>query len=278
MKDAWSCRIDFEVENVAIGEDYIVIGSGSYVYCIDVNTKNIAWKRKMIVTFYRDPFSDVAVTAVDARGSMIAVGTNFMDGKVYLFTKTGKLLWEHQFATIASLGWRPEDVTAVSVGNNCIAIGTEFTGEFVYVYSFERKRILQKRVKGTVKAIAVDDILAVGTDNALQVFDLRGKEKFSLPVKVTDVEVADGKVVVCSKNEIIAIDGDGKDLWRESFDREVRQIFCNDYVYAIVGDRVAVMSMNGSVVEDVELEHEPIGIGEAGVLIRDGNTLKMLPL
>jgi outer membrane protein assembly factor BamB len=89
MKEAWSCKINFDVENVAIGEDYIAIGSGSYIYCIDVNTRNIAWKKKMIVTFYRDPFSDVAITAVDARGSMIAVGTNFMDGKVYLFTKTG---------------------------------------------------------------------------------------------------------------------------------------------------------------------------------------------
>jgi outer membrane protein assembly factor BamB len=159
-----------------------------------------------------------------------------------------------------------------------VAVGTEFTGEYVYVYSFERKRILQKRVKGTIKAIAIDDILAVGTDNALHVFDLRGKEKFSIPVKVTDIKVAEGNVVVSSKKEILMISNDGKELWRESFDREVGQLYCNGYIYAIVGDGVTVMSMNGSVVEDVELEHEPIGIGEAGILMRDGDTLKMHPL
>jgi outer membrane protein assembly factor BamB len=102
--------------------------------------------------------------------------------------------------------------------------------------------------------------------------------RIGIHYRALGVEVADGKIVVSSKNEIIAIDSDGKELWRESFDREVRQIFCNDYVYAIVGDGVVVMSMNGSVVEEVELEHEPIGIGEAGVLMRDGDTLKMLPL
>ncbi|AEA47193.1 outer membrane protein assembly factor BamB family protein [Archaeoglobus veneficus] len=278
MKSLWSYRPDCEIENVSFDEDYLVFSSGSSLYCLDADARKIIWKKRMTTTFYRDPFSDVSITALDAKGPMIAAGTNFMDGKIYLFTKTGKLLWEHQFATIASLGWRPEDVTAVGIGDNFVAVGTEFIGEHIYVYTFKRERMFHKRVNGTVRAIAANRCLAVGTDEKLYVFEPDGRERFSITAQVTDVKITETGILTSSGNRVYMFSSNGKELWHKSFDCEIKQLYCNGRIYAIAGKRVVVMSESGDILKDVELEGSPVGIGGSGILTLDGNTLKMYPL
>ncbi|NOZ77439.1 MAG: PQQ-binding-like beta-propeller repeat protein [Euryarchaeota archaeon] len=277
MKELWRYKLDCSIENVSFGEDYLVVGSGSELYCLD--TQGILWKRRMKTTFYRDPYSDVSITALNAKGSVIAAGTNFMDGKIYLLTKAGKLLWEHQFATIASLGWRPEDVTAIGLGDNCVATGTEFIGEYVYVYTFRRKRVFLKRVAGTVRAIAINGSVAVGTDTRLYVFDFDGEERFSIPAQTADVKVTKDGIVFASGNKISLIADDGGELWHESFDGRIEQLFYhNNKIYAVAGTSITLLSENGDVLNSVELEGNPAGIGKAGILTHDRNTLRLYPL
>jgi len=312
FKEYWSFRIEDTEDkvNVSFGEDYLIVSLGSGLYCFDI--RGIVWKRIMTTTFYRDPFSDVSITALNAKDSMIAAGTNFMDGKIYLFTKTGRLLWEHQFATIASLGWRPEDITAVGLGDNCVVAGTEFIGEYIYAYTFERKRLFQKRVNGTVRNIAVDKRIVVGTDRNLCVYDRNGEEKFNTPAQIIDVKTLNRKIVAAEKdglivceenkiwrkfaknplfslaedrialasgNKIYLITNKGEELWNISFDEIVKQLFYhNGKIYAVVGGESVAISEDGNIIGSAELGGSLIGIGKTGILVRNRNMLKLYPL
>lgn len=191
-----------EIKNVTFSGDSVLLNLGNELICSDL--KRILWKRKMYVTFYRDPYDDVNITALDANQNYVAVGTNFMDGKVYLFTKEGKLLWMHQLATIASLGWRPEDVTALKISDQFVIVGSEFMNEYVYAYTINRKRIFQKKVKGRVLDFFLfKDKIAVGTENCLYIFNMQGKENCRLEMPTKKVEVVKNKIVVLNNYGII---------------------------------------------------------------------------
>ncbi len=312
MKEYWAFRIGKEAGevNASFDEDYLVVSSGSELYCLDVN--GLLWKRRMTTTFYRDPFSDVRITALDTENSIIAAGTNFMDGKMYLLTKTGRLLWEHQFATIASLGWRPEDVTAIGLGDNCVAAGTEFIGEYVYIYTLERKRLFQKRVEGTVRGIAINGKIVVGTDRRLYVYNRNGKEELSIPAQSMHVKILNNKIVAAKSdglviygrdrvleksikepifssvgdniafacgNEVCLMTDEGGEIWSRSLDSVVKLLYCSDdKIYAVVDDGVIVLSGDGRLIERVEFDGNPVSMGRIGILVHECNVLRLYPL
>ena len=173
----------------------------------------------MYATFYRDPYCDVSISALDAAERYVAAGTNFMDGKLYLFSENGKLLWKHQFATIASLGWRPEDVTAVKIGRQYVAVGTEFTNEYLHVYTTTRKRVLEKKVRGRVEDIAfMGERLVVGTDSYLYNFDINRGREHIIDTPAKKVEILNDIIIAINNYGVIAFkpsaNGKIKKYWR----------------------------------------------------------------
>ncbi len=203
LEKMWEFKLEKQkIDNVALGGNHVVLSSGNELICF--NSEGIAWTQKMQVTFYRDPYGDVVITALDANQSYVVAGTNFMDGKIYLFTINGKLRWKHQFATIASLGWRPEDITAVKVGDSFIAVGTEFMNEYIHLYTVNRRRIFQRRIKGRVEDFSfIEDKLVAGTDSNLYIFDMEGKEKSIIETPVRRVEIANDKIIVLNDYGVV---------------------------------------------------------------------------
>ncbi|WP_202319888.1 PQQ-binding-like beta-propeller repeat protein [Archaeoglobus neptunius] len=292
-----------EISGITIAEDHILVSSGNRLLCFDLD--GLSWRHDMHTTFYRDPYGDVAITALDAGQSLAAVGTNFMDGKLYLYTIDGELLWEHQFATTASLGWRPEDVTAVKLGNDVVAAGTEFMNEYVYVYTHKRKRVFQKRVAGRVEDfLFLKDRIIAGTDRYLYVFSRKGEPKwtFSIPVKklvafgngvivlnrneailfelnnnVTEIwrihasnpDVSAGRefVLLSSGNLLRCITKDGEVLWEKTLDAPAVSLHCEDRMYVGAKNTILVLSENGETEERLKVDGVPLKFGDGLVAV-----------
>ena len=278
MEELWSCDFKGKVDTAAIGDDYIVLGSGNRVFLMDEG--GLVWEKRFSATFYRDPFSDVKVSCVDAEDQRLAVGTNFIDGKIYLFRKDGKLLWSHQFATIASLGWRPEDVTALSVGGSCVIAGTEFISEHVYAYTLDRKRLFYTRVGGTVKEIAVGSSeVAVGTEGGLQLFELTGKQVLHADVKnITGIGFLGNLMVVSAQKELMFFENCEK-VGSKNVGREIDKISCFDgRIYAFSKKRLAVLSEEGKLLEEYETNTSPISVKKEKALFKKDGELVLCSL
>lgn len=242
MKEMWKFKLEKrKIDNITFGGNHIALSSGNELICF--NSKGIAWSQKMHVTFYKDPYSDVSITTLDADQSHVVAGTNFMDGKVYLFTINGKLQWKHQFATIASLGWRPEDVTVVKVKDQFVVVGTEFMNEYIHVYTVNRKRVFQRRVKGRVEDFSfVGERLIAGTDSHLYVFSMDGKEECSVETPTKKVEVVNGKIIVLNNYGVVVYRkyGNGnKFKIKKYWSAKLR-----DPISCIVGENILLASEN----------------------------------
>ncbi len=239
---------DLVPELSAFGDGYAVIASGNSLYCIDAD--GMRWKKKFVTTFYRDPYTDVKISALDAKGDTIAVGTNFMDGKLYLMESSGKKLWEHQFATIASLGWRPEDVISVSVGKGFVSAATRFMHDYVYAYTFDRERLFEYRFEEDVRKVSSNELTVVLTEKRAVVFGRNEGKKVEIYRSFNDACECCGRVFLCL-DEFIEDMGKQKDFTRE---REVevlqlcgRRIYCCDnYLCLCDGWNFEVLSVSGS--------------------------------
>ena len=198
-------KIAFKLKDpikIVFSKNIVALSIGNKLFCY--NKEGILWNQKLHATFYKDPYGDVTITALDANENFVAVGTNFMDGKVHLYTTNGKLLWMHQFATIASLGWRPEDVTCLKLDKQFVMVGTEFMNEYFHMYTINRKRVFQKRVKGRVKdASLFNDKVIVGTDNNVHVFDVNGKELCRIDVPTKEINVVEDRILVSNNYGVI---------------------------------------------------------------------------
>lgn len=302
MHRLWKFNVS-TVSDVVFAREYVVLSSGNKLLCFD--RSGLLWSYTMNATFYRDPYGDVAITALDAEYPYIAAGTNFMDGKLYLFTIDGKLHWGHQFATTASLGWRPEDVTAVKVGNGIVCAGTEFMNEYIYVYTVNRKRVLQQRVKARVKDfLLLDDGIVVGTGQYLYMISLGGRtlQLIRMPVEklgrvgdtlivlnrkgVTALDVkefakiwgcsAENAVIYCCGDEVLVateknlkcLSKDGELLWRKHFDEKIVCLHYDDS-YCYVGVKNRIFVLYDDVVREIRVEGTPLRFGEGVVVIKD---------
>ncbi len=268
MRELWSYTFDKKIDSATVGEDYFVVSSGSWLY---VFMQNESWNKKMNTTFYRDPYSDVKISCMKANGKYIACGTNFMDGKLYVFKKDGKLLWSQQFATIASLGWRPEDVVAIGIGEDAIVAGTEFIQDYIYAYTLSRRRIFEQKVEGRVRDVYVGRNFIVGTEKKLYIFNRRGElvSEFQMPAeKVTEA----GKLIIFSnKNRLYCIE-DGKISWTMSFD-EIKSLNYNGKIQIMCRNAIYMMSEDGEILEHIPVL-EPLAIsGERLLTKKDGKLI-----
>jgi len=241
----------------AFGDGYAVIASGNTLYCIDAD--GIRWKKKFVTTFYRDPYTDVKISALDARGDIIAVGTNFMDGKLYLIESGGKKLWEHQFATIASLGWRPEDVTSVSVGKDYVSAATRFMHDYVYAYTFDRERLFEHRFDEDVLKVSSNDLTVVVTEKRAAVFD-RNSKKLELNGKFTDGCECCGNVFLCGADNPNPNPDPDSSVYSSVFVLNCRKVYCcelcdgRNYVCLCDGRNLEVLSSDARIQKLWKLE------------------------
>ena len=58
----------------------------------------------------------------------------------------------------------------------------------------------------------------------------------------------------------------------KSFDGRIELFYRNNIIYAVVGNSITVLSENGDVLNSVELDGNPAGVGKVGVLTYDRNT------
>lgn len=292
-----------KISNIAIVEGHILVSSGNRLLCFDPD--GFLWRRDMHTTFYRDPYGDVAITALDAGQSLVAAGTNFMDGKLYLYKINGELLWEHQFATTASLGWRPEDVTAVKLGDSVVAAGTEFMNEYVYVYTHKRKRVFQKRVTGRVEDfLFLKNQVIVGTDKQFYILSMKGNSEWTLSTPVEKLETFGKGMIVINKNGVIlfelndevveiwriqasnpvvstgrefmllssgnvlrCIAKDGEMLWQKTLDTPVVSLHCEDRIYVGMRNVILVLSENGETEDRLKVDGVPLKFGDGMVAV-----------
>ncbi len=269
MEILWEHPFSKDVECAAVGNGYAVVASGNTLYWL---SDSKTWKKKFRTTFYRDPYSDVKVTCVAADHRLVAAGTNFMDGKLYLIDSEGEILWEQQFATIASLGWRPEDVTALALGEESVVAGTEFTSEYIYAYTVGRKRLFEKRVSGTVKSIAINRNIAIGTDRFLYLLDKNGRLIFKKHVSTSNVDFAGNTLIFSADNELGFIYNE--DMQTINFEDKIDNVFYSDgRIYVFTDRKLAILSENGETIDKIELDATPVAAGKGGILFHKNGTL-----
>ena len=262
-----------KVSHLSFVDDGIVVSSGNKILRFDYT--GLKWDKKMRVTFYRDPYGDVEITALDTSPPHIAVGTNFMDGKLYLFTIEGEKVWEQQFATTASLGWRPEDVTAVAVAEDLVAAGTEFMNEYLYVYTTKRKRVLHQQVDGKVNDLLISqNKIVAGTERRLYIFNKRRTEaEVELPVK--RLSLFGERILVTNENGVYVLDASGNVERR--FDAKVA--FANEeYLVLEHNSVIKCLSYDLEVVWERELEKSAVNVyfSDGGILVNTGNEITLL--
>ncbi len=292
----WKYRV--KPEKIAVS-NFIAVSSKNTLFCFDRN--GLRWKWRAMVTFYRDPYGDVKITAIDANSGFIAAGTNFMDGKLYLFSFSGELLWENQFATTASLGWRPEDVTAVKVGKNLVAAGTEFMNEYIYVYTIKRKRIFQKKVDGRVTDLILDKNIVVGTEKRLYVMNEKGETislldfpveklmsfrqnvlaygnetlialsdgevRWRKRVKASNICAADDEIFITHGDLLRCLSEDGEVLWEKEFGSEILAIHYDDELHVGIDGKVCIYDGGW---RSMDVKGKPLKFGNGLLLVYDG--------
>ena len=279
MRRLWEFNV--VASHIAFTREYIAVASKSRLLCF--TREGLLWKKRMTATFYRDPYGDVSITALDAEYPYIAVGTNFMDGKVYLFTVGGKLCWEHQFATTASLGWRPEDVTAVKIGGGVVCAGTEFMNEYVYVYTTERKRVFQLRVGGRVRDfLLVPGRIIIGTENNLYMVTREGEILQALELPALALSRWGEKLVVIGGGEITVFEIRGSELvkvWSHPHTSTAlpKICWCKEGLLVGFGNCLKCFSEDGRLRWERSFDGEIVGIHyDAGIYVGLRNRILVL--
>ncbi len=295
MRELWRYRTG-KISNLAFDGERLAVSSGNRIFCFDL--RGLAWAHRFRATFYRDPYSDVRVTAVAVDRNYIAAGTNFMDGKLYLFTVEGKKLWEQQFATIASLGWRPEDVTAIGLGDVVVA-GAGFVNDYVYAFTPEHDRLFERRVEGTVRSVLCGDGITVGTDRELYLFSPDGDVLARDSIAVSKLEALDERIIavtdsgvvvyteglerlwrfdapnpkcragegilVASKDNLTFLSEDGEILWTYNLSG-ITSLGCEDCIFAGVTGTIYEFSPSGELLERFEICGTPLEIRNGFVI------------
>ncbi len=282
----------------SFSKNHAVFANGNTMLFI---SKDCVWKNKFSTTFYRDPYTDVKISAINTNEKYVAVGTNFMDGKLYIFTDKGKKLWEQQFATIASLGWRPEDVTNVSIGKDVVAVTTQFMHDYVYVFTLDRYRLFERRFDEDIINVFAGENIVVTTEDRVFVFNRQGKLILEDEGKVNCVFEHSGKLVFCgdvknSKNSIYcdfagecgnyiyAVDGnmlkilDEKfgELWSFEASSNIVKVMCDNSKIYVMCDGEIFIFWKDKLIWNAEFQGRAIGICRIGAFYYN-NGLNIMP-
>ncbi len=182
--------------------DYIGVGcSDGWIYLFEGS--KLLWEKKLISTYYRDPYTDVNVISIDIGKDFLAVGTDFMDGKAYLFSLNGENLWYKQFLTIVGCWERPDDVVAVKIGKDEIAIGAEWMNSYVHKLNFKGDEVETFKVDGYINEISFwKDCFIIGTTKSLYF-----EKKRKINLNINRIYPIKNKLIISSNDGIYTING-----------------------------------------------------------------------
>lgn len=235
--------------------DYVVVGCRDGWFSLLNINDGVLWSKKVTATYYRGPYTDVNVLSVDLDGRYVAVGTDFADGKLYLYSTDGELQWYRQFITIPACWERPDDVTYVRINNDRIYAGSEWINSFLHVYDLKGNMIMEKKYEGSFRGVEeCGGKLIVATSQNLYVEDR------ALNMKVGNMKMAK-YIVVSNPSGLHVVDCDGNLKW--SF-KAANPLFTVDGDNIIIYDsKLKYLSLDGDVLREVEIE-KPIFIEKVG--------------
>ncbi len=194
----WSYKFDSKVISVSCCNDKVAFGcENGWVYVFDKD--GLLWSKKLVSTYYRGPFTDVNVTALDINDRYIVIGTDFADGKVYLFDLNGKKIWERQLMSILGCWERPEDIKIVKIARTGIVVVSGFVNDKLTLFNLRGETINVATYKDFVRCLDADRVIGLGTDKHSEI--LNGV-KFEKPSK--DVIVIEDLAFFANDNEVFS--------------------------------------------------------------------------
>ena len=251
----WQYEIEDRILATAISNETIAIGcENGWIHVFD--KKSRIWAKKLASTYYRGPFTDVNVISIDVN-EHVAAGTDFADGKLYLFSKNGKVRWERQLISIMGCWERPDDVERVRLGEY-IAAGSGFLNDYIHLFSLDGERLFQKRISGRVKAIEMGYNMAVGTSEKIYFFDYDGRILLTKDVEVEDVKIIDDVTVVASITKIL---GHANGEWwvvqlNDSNSQGYPRISVGRNIVAALGNMIYEISREGEIISTTDVGKE----------------------
>ncbi|WP_457549557.1 hypothetical protein [Archaeoglobus sp.] len=192
----WSHKFDNRVISVSCCNDKVAFGcENGWIYVFDED--GLLWSKKLVSTYYRGPFTDVNVTSLDINDRYLVVGTDFADGKVYLFDLNGKKIWERQLMSILGCWERPEDVKIVKIARDEIAVVSGFVNDRLTIFNLKGETVDVAIYKDFVRCLDADKVVGIGTDKRSEILNVVRFEKPS-----RDVVVIEDWAFFASDNEV----------------------------------------------------------------------------
>ena len=292
----WAYDCKSKIRCISINDDKILVGClNGWVHLFD-NLKHI-WTKKLTSTYYRDPYTDVNITSLDIYGKNVAVGTDFMDGKVYLFSEDGRLRWHRQFITIVGCWERPDDIVAISMSDEIVAVGSEWMNSYLHILEIDGDLIDERELDGSIKDIQVkDDMIIVGTSSHLYInerkmmlptskifvdkddifvsssdcfyaLDVDGNIKWGFKVENPIFSVSDDTIAVAG-NTLLLLSKDGEKLWEMKIRKPVCLHCKDESIYAGYHGHIEIIE-SGIVIDRIKVEGTPVHMGKYVVCVKD---------
>ncbi len=256
----WSFKCGGKVREVKVWNDLIAVGcEDGWFYLFDGN--GLIWGKKLTATYYRGPFNDVNVLSIDLK-DLLAVGTDFADGKVYVFDLDGNLIFERAFVSIMGCWERPKDVVRVSI-DECVAVGAEWLKSEVEVLNRRGDVLKSYEVKGGIRDLKVDRDVIVGTTEHLYV----GRRRFNKPA----FKIFTRPLVFSSDDGVYTLKNGLKAIRKCPHPK----IDVSKDLVAVSSERTALISLEGEMLWEVEEKPENVFIRDEDVYLGFENKIKV---
>ncbi len=286
----------------ALGDVVVVGCTDGWLHVFEYGEE--IWKEKISATYYRDPYTDVNILSVDVNRKYIAVGTDFMDGKVHVFSRDGERVWYRQFMTIVGCWERPDDVVAVAVDGDKIAVGIEWlNGHFYLFRARDGEQLYDREVDTLIRNVIVHPEVAIGTSRRLYLLQremrmpvsemqsdeeglyvsnqdgvhriVRGRVRWRYSAVYPAISASRNFVAAVS-DELVLLSKKGGVQWKMKVKRP-RCVKCTDDGTVYLGYEGLVRKVsNGEVVDELQIPGTPLLITEKFVCsTADGYTLNI---
>ena len=267
----WSYEFRDRITTLSCYKDKVAVGcENGWIHLFD--DSGLLWSKKLVSTYYRGPFTDVNVTSLSINDRYLVVGTDFADGKVYLFNLEGKKLWERQLMSVLGCWERPEDVKVVKIARIGVVVVSGFVNDNLHLFNLKGDQTTVKTYKDFVNCLDADKVVGIGTCKWSEIMDV---EIFKKPSR--DVVVVDDWAVFANDVEVFCSLG-----W--TYKAVNPKIFANkDYICFSSKNKVILCNLDGKVEREIEIagkivdlrvEGDEVIIGtEGGVYVNSSKVL-----
>lgn len=253
----WSRKLPDVLDISCDGRNIVFGCRNGWVFVF--NSKELLWSKKLISTYYRGPFEDVNVTSVDVGYGFVAVGTDFADGKVYLFDLSGKRIFERQLLSILGCWERPDDVKFVKLTKNFLGVISGFMDDKLTVLNYAGEIIDVKAVNDFVRCFDVGDVIALGCDSRSYVYRNDKVDKFDFGAN--DVVVVGDCAVFANDRYVISSFG-----WKIKADKP--KLCADELIAYSSAENVFLCDIEGRVIDSWKIDGKILDL-----IIIDGNLI-----